>query len=111
VTACLGDTDCSAIWDCSVDGIDGGAAPCLDLDATGAACEQACIAQHPAGGALYLAMVKCVYCDYCATSCSTTDYCSALDNPADGGTDSGSDAASDAASDATGDAAGDATGD
>lgn len=106
-TACEGDTDCSAIWDC-VAGLAGGPA-CDTFDEAGAACVHACIAQNPAGKAKYLAMEKCGYCTYCGAACDTGTYCTALDNPPDGGTgDSGSDATTEGGSDATTEGGGDA---
>jgi hypothetical protein len=98
--ACDNDADCLAIYDCAYSGEDGGVGPCVDLDATGAACEYECIALHPAGKATYLAYEKCVFCTYCTSACGdTAEYCSALDSPPDGGTDASSDASGDAASD------------
>jgi hypothetical protein len=106
---CLLDNDCSAIWDCTFDGVDGGIGPCLEFTADGAACVHECINLYPNGKALYLAMEKCMYCQYCGQACDTGEYCTALDNPttSDGGTDASTDASSDAADDAASDAAGD----
>ncbi|MCL4754848.1 MAG: hypothetical protein KJ015_32140 [Myxococcales bacterium] len=112
ITACLADDECSAIWDCVVDGEpDAGVAACpTAFDATSADCVKQCIALHPNGKANYLAMEDCMYCNYCGAACDTAAYCATLKGAGDGGTtDGGSDASSDAP---TGDAAGDApTGD
>lgn len=111
VNDCLLDDDCSNIWDCTFDGIDGGIGPCLDLDAAGAACVHSCIALYPNGKALYLALEKCIYCQYCGQACDSGEYCTALDNPPDAGSDASTDATSDATTDAANDAASDATSD
>lgn len=83
-TACFDDVDCANIVDCIYDDSDGGIGPCLDFDATGAACVLACADAFPAGKAKYLAYDACVYCDYCKTACGADAYCAAL-NGADSG--------------------------
>ncbi|MBK7582498.1 MAG: hypothetical protein IPI67_20140 [Myxococcales bacterium] len=104
IQACLDDAECSALWDCVIDGeADGGVGACPpEFSTDAAACVSECAAVHPTGKALYLAMEKCQYCTFCGAACDTGEYCTALDNPSDAGPDPDAapgDAAADSASD------------
>ena len=107
--ACDENADCVAIIDCAYPETDSGDPACSELDAAGAACVLACVAQHPAGKELFLAYEKCVYCQFCAAACDSAEYCSGLDAGSDAGaSDAGGDVSTDAgASDATTDSAAD----
>jgi pilus assembly protein FimV len=98
-SACFGDADCTQIATCAYEGGTGLPGPCLDLDATGAACALACADLFPSGKQKFLAYENCVYCQYCASACGGQEYCTALNAGGSGGS-AGSAGSAGASSDA-----------